>query len=368
MGKRSPLYDVHKQLSARFTDFGGWEMPVQYSTNIIKEHINTRENAGLFDISHMSEIEIIGKDSFKFVQYLITNDIARIGIGKALYTPLCYEDGTFVDDVIIYMLEKDKFFIVANASNREKDIDWITKVSKGFNLKISDVSNKTAGLALQGPKAEEILKKITKTDICKLTYFEFIYEYLNNFKVLISRTGYTGEDGFELYFHTKYAIDIWNLILDVGDCFGILPAGLGARDTLRLEACLRLYGNDIDDTVTPIEAGLYWAVGSDKDDFMGKKALINHAKNVTKKLVAFEMFGNHIARHKYHIFKEECKIGYVTSGSFSPSLEKPIGLGYVDTKFANIGEIVEVLIRNKYFKAIIVPMPFISKNKKDKRL
>lgn len=363
MSKKTPLFETHKQMGAKIVDFGGWDMPVQY-TNIIEEHLNTRENAGLFDISHMAEFMITGKDSFKFIQWLITNDISNLYAGKAIYTPICYENGSFVDDIIIYMIKQGSFFFVVNASNADKDLNWINKTSSGFDVKIINVSNDTAGLALQGPKAENILKRITKTDIDKIGRFESVYGYLNNIETLISRTGYTGEDGFELYFPSKDAIALWNLLLETGKSSGIMPAGLGARDTLRLEACLRLYGNDIDDTTTPLEAGLEWTVKFNKDDFIGKKALTNRAGNIKRRLIAFEMLEKPIARHNYPVFKEGCNIGHVTSGTFSPSLKKPIGMAYVDAKFANVGGVIEVLIRDKCYKARIAPMPFIRRGER----
>ena len=363
MAKRTPLFDTHKQMGARIVDFGGWDMPVQY-TNLIEEHLNTRENVGLFDISHMSEIEISGKDSFSFIQWLITNDISDLDIGNALYTPICNEKGGFVDDIIVYKIKPTHFLLVVNASNADKDLKWINKMSEGFNVEIVDVSSDTAELALQGPEAENILKEITKTDISKIKYFEFAYGDLNGVKTLISRTGYTGEDGFELYFPSRDAVEIWNHLLKVGSDCGIKPVGLGARDTLRLEACLRLYGNDIDEAANPFEAGLEWAVKLNKEDFVGKRALVNHSGNIKRKLVAFEMLEKPIARHNYDVFKSENKIGNVTSGTFSPSLKKPIGLAYVNMAHANIGDIIEVLIRDKRYKARIVSMPFVKKNVK----
>ncbi|MGR3177325.1 MAG: glycine cleavage system aminomethyltransferase GcvT [Candidatus Anammoxibacter sp.] len=358
MAKRTPLFDTHKKMGANIVDFGGWDMPVQF-TSLIEEHLNTRKNAGLFDISHMGEIEISGKDSFKFVQWLITNDISGLDIGSALYTPICNEKGSFVDDIIVYMIKPTHFLLVVNASNADKDLKWINKMSKGFNVEINDVSSDTAELALQGPEAENILKEITNTDIGKIKYFGFTYGNLNGTNALISRTGYTGEDGFELYFPSKVAVEIWDLLLKVGKNFGIMPVGLGARDTLRLEACLRLYGNDIDDTTNPFEAGLKWTVNLNKGDFVGKTALVNHSGNIKRKLMAFEMLEKPIARHNYPVFKNEHKIGSVTSGTFSPSLKKPIGMAYVNIEYANIGEIIEVLIRNTRYKAQIVSMPFV---------
>lgn len=358
MTKRTPLFEIHRQMGARIVDFGGWDMPVQY-TNIIDEHVNTRTNAGLFDVSHMGELEISGSDSFNFIQWLVTNDISLLEPGMSLYTPMCFENGTFVDDLIIYKIKKDHFLFVVNASNSEKDLDWIKKNKNGFSVNIKDSSIVAAELALQGPKAERILQMITETDLSKIEYFRFAPALLDNIRSLVSRTGYTGEDGFELFVESKDVVSLWNSLLEIGKMEGLKPAGLGARDTLRLEACLRLYGNDIDDTTTPLEAGLRWTVKFDKTDFIGKKALLNQSSNLEKRLVAFEMRDKPIARHGYTIFKEDNNIGYVTSGTFSPSLKKPLGMAYVNAKFANVGEKIEILIRNNRFKAEIMVMPFI---------
>lgn len=362
MNKRTPLFEIHKQMGARIIAFSGWDMPVQYTT-IIDEHLNTRTNASLFDISHMGVFEASGRDSFNLIQQLITNDISRSDVGEALYTPICYENGTIVDDIIIYMISPDHFLLVVNASNRDKDLSWINQIAKAFDIELKDISNDTALLALQGPKAEKILQKITTTDLGKIKHFGLVYDYLYNTKVLISRTGYTGEDGFELFFAPKEAERLWTGLLEIGKEDGIMPAGLGARDTLRLEACLRLYGMDIDDTTTPLEAGLAWSVRFDKPDFIGKEALLKQLGNIKRRLIAFEMTDRAIARHGYPVYKDEKISGYVTSGTFSPGLNKSIGMAYVDLEYTKIGEEIEIMIRNKPFKAKIVQMPFIKRQR-----
>ncbi len=361
--KRTPLYDIHIKLGARIVEFGGCLVPLQY-TNIIDEHINTRKNAGLFDISHMGEFEISGKDSFKFIQYLITNDISKLEVGKGLYTPMCYENGTIVDDLFVYMIKPEHFLLVVNASNSDKDFVWIKKVNEGFDIELKDVSDDTAELAIQGPKSEKILQKLTDIDLSKLRFFRFVYGNIDNTKALISRTGYTGEDGFELYIKPEEAMHIWTKLLEVGGEEGLKPVGLGARGTLRLEACLRLYGKDIDNTTTPLEAGMGWAVKFDKADFIGKDVLLKQVGNIKRKLVAFEMVDRAIARHNYPISKEHRDIGHVTSGTFSPTLKKSIGMAYVNAEYAKEGEEIEILIRNKHFKAKIVPKSFIEKRYK----
>lgn len=351
--KKTPLYEEHIKLGAKVVGFGGYLMPVQY-TNIIEEHVNTRTNAGLFDISHMGEFEISGKDSFRFIQWLVTNDISKLEVGKGLYTPMCYENGTIVDDLFVYMLAPEKFLLVVNAANSDKDFSWVRKVSEGFEVEFKDVSNDTAELALQGPKAEKILQKVTDVDLANLNYFRFVYSNLNGTRALISRTGYTGEDGFELYIDPDEVVHVWNKLLEVGEEDGLKPVGLGARNTLRLEACLRLYGNDIDDTTTPLEAGMGWTVKFDKGDFIGKGELLKQKGNLKRRIVAFEMVDKAIARHSYPISKENADIGHVTSGTFSPILKKPIGMAYVNVEHVREGEEIEILIRNKHYKAQIV--------------
>lgn len=362
MGKRTPFLEFHKNAGAKIVDFGGWEMPIQY-TSIIEEHLNTRSNAGLFDISHMGEFEVIGKDAFAFVQRLITNDISTLNIGQAVYTPLCYENGTFVDDIIVYLINSDKILLVVNASNTEKDFLWIDNICKKskLNAEVRNISDVTALLALQGPNSSQILQKVVEYDLDEINYFGAVFCNAGDVEVMISKTGYTGEQGFELFFNEKDAVILWDKLLEAGVPDGLKPVGLGARDTLRLEAGMRLYGNDIDETVTPLEAGLSWAVNFDKDDFVGKEALVKQSSSVKRFLIGFEMVDKSIARHGYPVWKNGVNIGRVTSGTFSPSLKKPIGMAYVCNEYSEIECEIEIEIRGKNHKAKVVSLPFIKR-------
>lgn len=361
MGNQTALFEIHKALGAKIVDFGGWDMPVQY-TNIIDEHINTRNNASLFDISHMGVFDITGEDALEFVQYIITNDVSSLMENSAIYTPLCYENGTFVDDIIIYKQSITRFRLVVNASNIDKDFFWIENFSKNYNINIKNLSDKVAILALQGPKAINILQSIVETNLSKINKFSFFSGSIDNVEVMIARTGYTGEDGFELYFDMGKSEQIWNILFEKGKSEGLKPVGLGARDTLRLEAGMRLYGNDIDESSTPMEANLKWTVKFNKSDFVGKKALQEQINGVKKTLVGFEMIDKPIARHGYTIHKDGNNIGYVTSGTFSPSLKKPIGMAYISTDYYELGNEIEISIRNKQYRARVINMPFVKTN------
>lgn len=362
MGKRTPFLEIHKHAGAKLVDFGGWEMPIQY-TSIIDEHLTTRSHAGLFDISHMGEFEVTGKDTIEFVQRLITNDISKINIGQALYTPLCYENGTFVDDIIVYLLNSDKILLVVNASNSDKDFLWIDDIcnKSKLNVELRNISDMTALLALQGPNAAKILEKVVEHDLGSINNFGSVFCNAGDVEVMVSKTGYTGESGFELFFNVKEAVILWEKLVTAGGPFGLKPVGLGARDTLRLEAGMRLYGNDIDDTVTPIEAGLSWAVNFDKECFVGKEALVKQSGNVKRRLIGFEMIDKSIARHGYPVCKGGINIGSVTSGTFSPSLKKPIGMAYVCNEYTEIGSEIEIEIRGKNHMAKVVSLPFVKR-------
>lgn len=361
MTKRTPLFEAHKKSGARFVEFFGWEMPIQY-TSIIEEHNAVRNKAGLFDVSHMGRIDVSGPDSFDFVQKLITNDVSKLEKKQALYTPMCYESGTIVDDLIVYKLDDDHFLLVINASNREKDFEWMKKNEEG-DMQLKNVSDEVGMIAFQGPNSEKVLQRLTDYDLSALKYFRIDDIELDGIKTMTARTGYTGEDGFEIYAADVEIKHIWNKILELGKEEGVVPVGLGARNTLRLEACMMLYGNDIDDTTTPLEAPLSWTVKLDKDHFIGKEKLLEQKeKGVKKKLVAFEMIDRGIPRHGYKIFAED-EIGIVTSGTFSPTFKKNIGLGYVDIKFKEIGNEIKIHIRNNLCRAKIVKIPFYKRSK-----
>ncbi len=360
--KKTPLNSVHHDLGAKMTDFGGWEMPVEYS-GIIDEHNTVREKAGLFDVSHMGEIAVSGKDSSSFIDYLITNRVSTAPAGKVVYSPMCYLEGGIVDDLLVYKIEEDRYFLVVNASNTEKDFDWISEraAEVSGDVEVENLSRDYALLALQGPRSEEILSQLTSTGLDDIPAFSFKKIEVDSLNMLVSRTGYTGEDGFELYFDPGEAERIWQSLLKAGEEAGLKPAGLGARDTLRLEKCLCLYGNDISRETNPLEAGLGWTVKFDKEDFVGKEALerIKEA-GLSRKLVGFILKERGIARHNYPILSiGEEEIGHVTSGSYSPSLEENIGLGYVETAHASPGEEIKIKIRSRLVAAEVVETPFI---------
>ncbi len=356
--KRTPLYEAHAKAGAKLIDFGGWEMPVQYA-GILEEHRTVRTRAGLFDVSHMGEIDVRGPQALEMVNMLITNDAAKLADGQILYSPMCYETGGIVDDLLVYRYEADHFLLVVNASNTDKDFAWVDRLAQGFEVKVENISAQTAQLAFQGPLAEQILQRITDIDLAQIKYYWFAYGKIAGVECLISRTGYTGEDGFEFYFAPEFALKLWDEVLQAGQAEGAQPIGLGARDTLRFEACLPLYGNELGEDISPLEAGLGIFVKLDKADFTGKQALeAQKAGGVPRKSVGFEMVDRGIARSHYPLALEGREIGFVTSGSFSPTLEKNIGLGLIDANEAQVGKEIEVMVRGKGVKARIVAKPF----------
>ena len=332
-------------------NFHGWEMPLHYSSGIINEHLNTRTNLSLFDVSHMGRFEVKGTDAYDCIQTLVTNDISKLDNNMALYSPICYENGGIIDDLIIYMFNREKFLIVVNASNREKDLEWIIKHLKSATI-VEDITDKIALLALQGPLAQSILEKaaIVDLNLNRLKPFNFTITNIFGIECIISRTGYTGEDGFELFFDSS-KIEIWDKLIQLGSKINIKPAGLGARDTLRLEAGLMLYGNDMDENTTPLEVPLKWTVKFEKNGFIGKKALINQQTN--RKLVGFEVLEKRVARHGNEVLMNSKKIGFVTSGTFSPTLKKSIGFCFVPI-YVNPNELIEINIGGKLYKAKVL--------------
>jgi len=365
MSKRTPFYQKHKQAGAKLIDFGGFEMPVQYR-GIKNEHMAVRKHVGLFDVSHMGEFLISGPEALECVQYLITNDAEKLTTGKALYTVMCYPNGGIVDDLLVYKLEKELFMMVVNAANIEKDYEWVTS-NNTTNAKIKDISENTCLLALQGPDSVKTLQKVTDIDVDNISFYNFEKGSVAEFDdVIISATGYTGEKGFELYFGTSTTRphDIWDALLQAGKEFDIEPAGLGARDTLRLEMGFALYGNDIDETTNPVEAKLNWLLKFNKGNFIGKSSLIDiKEKGVEKKLTGFVMKGEkRFPRNGYIICDSEgSKIGKVTSGGISISLDTGIGLGYVDTKHLDNHNTLNIQIRNSLYTAEIQKPPFLKK-------
>ena len=365
--KKTPFNEIHKKLGAKMVEFAGFEMPVQY-TSILAEHKCVRENVGVFDVSHMGEFFVRGKDAEAFLQRNTLNDVTKLTPGRAQYTALVNENGFLLDDLIVYRFN-GTFMIVANAANIEKDFKAFSSRVAG-DVKLEDASDKTALLSVQGPSTMVVLKKLTDADLSSIQYYHFIEGKICGIDAIISRTGYTGELGFEIFFVSDDAgcEKMWNEIFDAGKEFGISPIGLGARDTLRLEMGYCLYGNDIDETTNPIEAGLNWITKIDKGNFVGRDAIVRAKQNITRDLVGFKMDaegpaqGNGvIPRHGYEIYSSEGrKIGRVTSGTFSPSLGIGIGMGYVEVESAAEGSAVYIDIRGKRAPAHKIKLPFVT--------
>jgi len=354
--KKTPFYDVHIKNGAKMIEFAGYLMPVQFR-GIIEEHRKVRSKVGLFDITHMGEFEVFGKDAFVFLQKVTTNDVANLETYQVQYSCMCYPEGGIVDDLLVYKVP-NYYMLVVNASNIDKDFKWLEENLFG-DVKLLNKSDETALLAIQGPYAEKVLSRITDFDLSKLRYYWATSGRISGVDMLFSRTGYTGEDGFELYIQPEDAENLWNSIMDAGKEYEIEPIGLGARDSLRLEMKYALYGNDIDKRTNPYEAGLGWVVKLDKGDFIGKDVLVKIKKEGTKrKLVCFVLKEKGFPRKGYDIHKDSKRIGNVTSGIFSPSLEKGIGLGYVPKEFAKVGEKIDILIRGKPFTSEIIKPPF----------
>ena len=364
--KRTPLFEVYKDNGAKTIDFGGWDLPVQFSS-IKEEHEAVRTKAGLFDVSHMGEIEVKGLDSTQYLQKMMTNDISKLKESGAQYTAMCYENGGTVDDLLVYKFAEDHYLLVVNASNTEKDYKWLAEHVED-DVQIENLSDKMAQVAIQGPLAEQVLQKLAKeTNLANIGFFKFQNEVdLNGKKALVSRTGYTGEDGFEVYCDVKDVVSIWKDILEAGQEEGVIPCGLGARDTLRFEANLVLYGQEISQDITPLEAGIGFAVKVNKEaDFIGKEVLLSQKENgLTRKVCGIEMIDRGIPRHGYPVYKNDEQIGEVTTGTQSPTLKKNIGLALLKIEETNIGNEVEVEIRGKRLKAVVAPTPFYTKEKK----
>ena len=366
MTKETFLHDKHVQLGAKMVDFAGWHMPVQYSS-IIEEHKTVREKVGLFDVSHMGEVFVTGKESMEFLNKIVPQDITKLNYEKAVYCQLPNENGGLIDDLIIYKLGILEYLVICNASRIDEDLNWMVRNSKNFDVKIENASHNYSLLAVQGPLADKLLRKMGLTT--HQESFSIKVATIAGIKVLASRTGYTGEDGYEILVENQHSEYLWDKILENGEKFGIKPIGLGARDTLRLEAALHLYGNDLDENTTPIEAGLSWSIPKDKEaDYNGKKVIMEQIKNgVSKKLVGLKMLDKSIARHEYEVYKDGEKVGLVTSGGPSPMLGANIALAYVkNNKDICIGSTVQVMIREKLHDAEVVKRPFIEKRNKIK--
>ncbi|RLD14719.1 glycine cleavage system aminomethyltransferase GcvT [candidate division KSB1 bacterium] len=355
--KKTALHDVHVKLGARMVEFAGFHMPIQYHS-IREEHRRVRETVGMFDVSHMGEIIVKGPKALDMVQKVTINDASKLAVGQVQYSAMCYEDGGIVDDLLVYRFA-DHFLLVVNASNKDKDYEWILK-NKIDGCEVLDVSDDYTQLAVQGKKAEPTLQKLTDVDLSAIKYYWFTEGELAGVNMIISRTGYTGEPGFELYFANEHAVDVWNKIMEAGKEFDIEPIGLGARDTLRLEKKMCLYGNDIDETTNPLEAGLSWITKLDKGDFIGREALLKiKEEGLKRKLVAIVLEGQGFPRHGYKILKDGKEVGHVTSGTVSPILNKGIAMGYVAIEFAKIGTPLEIDIRGKRVPAVVIKPPFV---------
>ena len=357
--KRTPLYHVHESLNAKFTEFGGWEMPLQY-TSIVKEHLSVRTNVGLFDLSHMGEIEVCGQGAGELVQKLSTNDVGRLTDGRVLYTLFCNETGGIVDDLLIYRHADDHYMLVVNAANIEKDLAWV-ETHNDSGVEVADVSDDTVLIALQGPKAIDILKPfVPEQDISEISFFRFILGEVAGISTVISRTGYTGEVGFELYVDAKDAEKVWNALYPAVMEADGQPVGLGARDTLRLEAGLRLYGMDMNDDTNPFEVGLGKFVKSKNRQFIGKNALLAaKKKGIAKQMIGFQMLDRAVARAGYAVYQDGEHIGNVTSGAPSPSLKCNIGFATVSSQAILDDGAIDIEIRDKMHPAKIVKVPFI---------
>ncbi|HWG35359.1 MAG TPA: glycine cleavage system aminomethyltransferase GcvT [Gemmatimonadaceae bacterium] len=356
MSQRTPLHDIHVALGAKMVPFAGFEMPVQYPAGITAEHKSVRENVGLFDVSHMGEFMIRGPQAIDFANYVTTNDVAALAVGQAQYSTILNEGGTIVDDCLVYRFP-DHLMMVVNASNKDKDLAHISAYMDRFDCSIEDVSDRIALLALQGPRAQEVMARFTDVNLDDIAYYHFQVATVAGVPgVILSRTGYTGEDGFELYFDASRAVEMWNALMSEGS---VTPAGLGARDTLRLEMGMALYGNDIDDGTTPYEAGLGWLVKLKKGDFVGKEALERQkAAGIPRKLIGFTMPDRAFPRHGYPVSCDGAASGEVRSGTMSPTLGIAIGTAYLPLAAAKEGTEFEVEIRGKRLPAVVQKMPF----------
>jgi aminomethyltransferase len=359
---KTPLNAAHRALGARMVDFGGWDMPVQYS-GILDEHNTVRTAVGLFDVSHMGELEVKGPEALLLVNQISTNNAAKLAVGQVHYAGLLYDHGGFVDDILVHKVADDHYFLCVNASNQDKDFEHI-RAQNRWDCVVENSGPKFAQIAVQGRRAAATLQKLTKTDLSAIKYYWFVDGEVSGDWARIARTGYTGEDGFEIYVAPEVAEARWNELMAAGAEFGIKPAGLGARNTLRLEAGMALYGHEIDASISPLEAGLGWIVKMDKGDFTGRAVLERQkAEGVKRKLVGFEMRGRGIGRDGYEVRVAGTPAGWVTSGGPSPTLNKNIGLCYLPIEQASVGVAIEVMVRNQPVEAVTIPSPFYKRAK-----
>ncbi|HJP91027.1 MAG TPA: glycine cleavage system aminomethyltransferase GcvT [Pyrinomonadaceae bacterium] len=365
--KRTTLNNVHRQAGGRMIDFGGWDMPVQYPAGTIEEHLRTRNHAGLFDVSHMGEIDVRGADAITFVNHITSNDVSKLVDGQAQYSTLTTPQGTVIDDLLVYRLAADHLLLVVNAGTTDKDWEWIQSHHAGEPVELNNVSSNYCQLALQGPDAQSILQKLTELQLEEIKYYHFKTGTVDGVDAIVSRTGYTGEDGFEVYAASDRAEQLWNKILNAGNSGsenGVLPCGLAARNTLRLEAGMALYGHEIDETTTLLEANLGWICKLDKGDFIGREALARQKEGgVKRKLVGFEVTDRGIARDDQEVVIDGERVGKVTSGSPAPFLKKNIGFAYVPIENANVGQEIQIDVRGRLVGAQIVKTPFYKRPK-----
>lgn len=361
--KHTALYEIHKQLGAKMVDFAGWEMPLSY-TGTVEEHRAVREGVGLFDVSHLGRASLEGKGAETLLQALLPNDVRTFKIGSARYSVLLNEDGMILDDIVVYRRSPERFMLCINASNTQKDIEWIQSHIGTHPAKLLDLTYDMSQLALQGPQAGEVIRRVSDIDREAIKPWQFVEGKVAGFDALIAKTGYTGDIGYEIYLGSGSAKTVWESLIKVGNEFGIKPCGLGARDTLRLEAGNHLYGNDIDETTTPLEAGLEKMIIFDKGEFAGRSALLKQKETgVKKKLIGFELLQKAVPRHGCKIFSNGKEIGVVTSGNLSPFLNKGIGMGYVQSSYAEIGTEILIEIRTKTIPGMVVERPFYKKVK-----
>lgn len=360
--KRTTLNSAHRQLGGRMVEFGGWDMPVQYPAGTVEEHLRTRTRAGLFDVSHMGEIDVRGPDAIPFVNHIASNDASKLVDGQAQYSALTTMEGTVIDDLLVYRFAADRLLLVVNAGTTEKDWDWITSHHASENVELKNVSADYCQLALQGPDALGLLQKLTKVPLSEIKYYHFREGEVDGVAAIVSRTGYTGEDGFEVYAAAGKAEQLWQKTLDAGNfgaSDGVLPCGLAARNTLRLEAGMCLYGHEIDETTTLLEANLGWICKLNKGDFIGRARLLKQKEEGPgRKLIGFEVTERGIARDGQDLLVDGRRVGRVTSGSPAPFLKKNIGMAYVPAEFANEGRAIEIDVRGRLVGAMIVPLPF----------
>ena len=366
--KKTPLNAAHRGLGGRMVDFGGWDMPVQYPAGVIEEHMRCRTRVGLFDVSHMGEIWVDGRGAIDFVNRLTTNDVTKLVDGQAHYSALTNVGGGLVDDLLVYRFAEEKLMLVVNAATTEKDWEWITSHhTDADDCELTNASGDFCQIAVQGPNALGIMQELTETDLSPIGYYHFTEGWVDGVESIISRTGYTGEDGFEVYAAPEYAEQLWNKILETGSYGsdgGILPCGLAARNTLRLESAMSLYGHELGDDITPLEANLGWITKLQKGEFIGSAALARQKETgLTRKLAGFEMIEPGIARDGFDVYLDDQKVGQVTSGSPAPFLKKNIGLTFLPPQFTNVGQEINIDVRGKHLKAHVVPTPFYKRQK-----